>query len=205
MKVSNNDELNDVFSEIGYKYGYRKVEASFNTFPEFKVKYTRTYNEAVYEVSDYLVGADELVIANLADVMMGRFRGCTVEYSQDLCDYLTSKEFADKNLILFLDRNKSCRDPFTEFNDVKVYWSTKNMHTVSNLSSLMKVIILNKDLRSAPKDILDTIIKMEYNHIQTKRCDFKQDTNPVEVSAEDMKAMYKYIRVMNFEMIKSMF
>ncbi len=51
----NNRELARIFAAIGAKHGYDSIKAEFAAFNDFKVKWTRSFKWAEFEVSDYLM------------------------------------------------------------------------------------------------------------------------------------------------------
>lgn len=65
-----NDEnrgLTAMFAEAGKRNGYEDVTTEFAAFRDFKVKWTRSYGWANFEVSDYLSDAPEEVLASIGD------------------------------------------------------------------------------------------------------------------------------------------
>lgn len=103
-----NDEkrrLTALFAEAGKRNGYEDVTAEFAAFRDFKVRWTRSYRWANFEVSDYLSDAPEEVLASLAETIFRKIAGSTeAGYSEEVCDWLTSEDFVRTKQPTFLRR-----------------------------------------------------------------------------------------------------
>ena len=58
----NNRELARIFAATGAKHGYDSIKAEFAAFNDFKVRWTRSFKWAEFEVSDYLMDAPEVIM-----------------------------------------------------------------------------------------------------------------------------------------------
>lgn len=106
--MDDNESLTGVFSEVGARYGYSDVTASFAAFRDFKVKWMRSYRWVNFEVSDYLKGSPDDVLGSIAETLYMKMRGETESsYPQEVTDWLTSREFRDRNQPIYLGRYRS--------------------------------------------------------------------------------------------------
>lgn len=115
-----NKELTRLFAVSGNKYGFTDVTAEFAAFRDFKIKWTRSYNWASFEVSDYLSDAPEDIIRPLADTIFKRINGDKSPYALELREWLTGPGFIEKKRPLYLRRlEKFVPDPYGKKKDLK--------------------------------------------------------------------------------------
>ena len=69
MTTTAEETMNESFRTIGKKYGYDKVDAEFVAYRDFKVRWTRSYKWADFQVSDYLMDAPSVVYDGLAEAL----------------------------------------------------------------------------------------------------------------------------------------
>ncbi len=100
----NNRELARIFAAIGAKHGYDSIKAEFAAFNDFKVKWTRSFKWAEFEVSDYLMDAPEDVVWALADTIFKKIGGEDAVYPDLLCGWLTSDDFVNRKQPLYIER-----------------------------------------------------------------------------------------------------
>ncbi len=100
----NNRELARIFAAIGAKHGYDSIKAEFAAFNDFKVKWTRSFKWAEFEVSDYLMDAPEDVVWALADTIFKKIGGEDAVYPDVLCGWLTSDDFVNRKQPLYIER-----------------------------------------------------------------------------------------------------
>ena len=97
--------LNRAMRNAGVRNGFDEIQAEFSAFRDFKLKWTRSYRWISFEVSDYLRNAPENVIQSLAETVFARIRGeDRTAYSEEVCDYLNSREFLEENQGMYLKR-----------------------------------------------------------------------------------------------------
>ena len=100
----NNEELTMCFSTAGGRYGFDDVKAEFSAFRDFKVKWTRNYKRAEFQVSDYLWDAPPEVLVSLAGTIFAKIRGEDADYDERVCAWLTSEEFLRSKQPTYLRR-----------------------------------------------------------------------------------------------------
>ena len=102
-----NEMLTRAMATAGARNGFEDVTAEFSAFRDFKLKWTRSYKWISFEVSDYLRNAPQSVIESLAETIYAKMRGeGKTEYSEEVCEYLSSERFLRDNQDLFLKRFK---------------------------------------------------------------------------------------------------
>ena len=105
MENCNSEMLNRALQNAGRKNGFEDIRAEFAAFRDFKLKWTRSYKWISFEVSDYLRSAPENVMQSLAETVFARIRGeDRTAYSEEVCDYLNSREFLEENQGMYLKR-----------------------------------------------------------------------------------------------------
>ena len=67
--------LTEIFSAVGQRYGYEDVKAEFAPLKDFKVRWQRSYNWAIFTISDYLDRAPDAVLEDLAEVLFAKITG----------------------------------------------------------------------------------------------------------------------------------
>jgi hypothetical protein len=111
MENCDSEMLNRALQNAGRRNGFEDIQAEFSAFRDFKLKWTRSYKWISFEVSDYLRSAPENVIESLAETVFARIRGEDwVTYSEEVCDYLNSKEFLEENQRMYLKRYMGISD-----------------------------------------------------------------------------------------------
>ncbi len=74
-RTVSDEHLSEIFSAVGARYGYGDVRAEFAALKDFKVRWQRSYNWAVFTVRDYLDRAPDAVLENLAEVLFSKING----------------------------------------------------------------------------------------------------------------------------------
>ncbi|MFA6805436.1 MAG: hypothetical protein WCQ23_02885 [Candidatus Methanomethylophilaceae archaeon] len=182
------EQLNNIFAEVGKEYGFDKVQAEFMAFKEFKVRWQRTYKWADFKVSDYLEDAPEGVLRGLCRSLFSRIMGTgTEDYSQEMCDWVTAPEFAENKQATYIRRTRNTtRSPVGKFKDlndsyrrlidmgliendpvIKLSWTKDSSKKVGSCSVLMKSITMSSILDSdmIPDYVLDYCLYHELCHI----------------------------------------
>ena len=180
MENCNSEMLNRALQNAGRRNGFEDITAEFAAFRDFKLKWTRSYKWISFEVSDYLRSAPENVIESLAETVFARIRGeDRATYSEEVCDYLNSKEFLEENQRMYLKRYMGISDSpcgenvdlldcyrrLTEHGLVEhdprlvIRWSSTEDRNrkVGRSSVLMRTIVMNPvlDTDGIPEDVLD--------------------------------------------------
>jgi archaellum biogenesis protein FlaJ (TadC family) len=71
-RTVSDEHLSEIFSAVGARYGYGDIRAEFAALKDFRVRWQRSYNWAVFTVSDYLDRAPDAVLENLAEVLFSK-------------------------------------------------------------------------------------------------------------------------------------
>lgn len=196
MKVYNNDQLTEIATEIGKKYGYSEVTATFEKYERFKVSWSQVKNRwAEIKISDYLVGMSSESMSDLIDVTFGRMNDLPHRrYSSQLNAELISEEMREKQRPIFLSRNGYEREPFMEINGIPVYWTMKEKGNVGHTAATLGVIVLDKRLKDASEDVIITAAKIMYNDLRKNLMNFDCLIDEAEVSKKEVSDLYDWIK-----------
>ena len=183
------EELGTIFSEIGNDLRLGDVTAEFAPYRDLKIRWTRASGWARFSVSDYLKGAPEEVVRDLAGCLMERIvSGETADYSERTMGWLTSEEFRDLNQDTYIERSRSIGEIDAQDSEVlteayrklvskglvpeveglRMFWSRNGNVSKSGQSScLMRVVIMNRRLldEKVPKEVLDYCLLHELANI----------------------------------------
>lgn len=174
-----NENLGKIFEKVGKKYGYDKVGAEFVAYRDFKVKWTRSYKWAEFQVSDYLTDAPDTVIEGLAKTLFERIAGISIDpYPKEMTDWITSPEFKKNKQPIYVRRSRNItRSPAGEIKDLRdslqrlkdmglvdkdidpyLSWSKDELaSTVGYCSTLMDTVVISSAFDSdfVPDQALD--------------------------------------------------
>ena len=194
MKTNNNDmdfvseeQLTQIFADIGKEYGYDSVSAKYTVYKDVKVRWQRSFKWASFEVSDYLQDAPREVIEGMARTLFGSLEKKDVPYSEAAIAWFTSKDFAKRNQPAYLRRSPGLtKSPVGEVRnlmnsmarlinaglaeedpDLILTWmKDRNIRKVGSCSVLMKVIAISPifDSMDIPEFVLDYVVYHEYLH-----------------------------------------
>ncbi len=180
------ETLKESFGTIGKKYGYDKVGAEFVAYRDFKVKWTRSFRWAEFQVSDYLMDAPGEVIDGLAETLFSRIAGKESKpYTPEMTDWITSEEFTRNKQPIYVRRSRNItRSSAGKFRDLDdsmerlkalglvdegcnpyLTWSREELaHTVGYCSTLMDTIVISSifDTDSVPEYVLDFALYHAY-------------------------------------------
>ena len=178
--------LRESFGTIGKQYGYDQVGADFVAYRDFKVKWTRSYKWAEFQVSDYLMDAPRPVIDGLADTLFTRIVGAEAKpYPEAMTDWITSEGFRrskqpvyvrrsrnitkspegkSKNLMDSLERLKAMGLVDESARPYLTWTKDELPSTVGYCSTLMDTIVISSALDSdfLPDEALDFALYHEY-------------------------------------------
>ena len=185
MTTTAEETLRESFGTIGKKYGFDKVGAEFVAYRDFKVKWTRSYKWADFQVSDYLMDAPSVVLDGLAETLFSRISGTEAKpYTPEMNDWITSSEFKSEKQPVYVRRSRNIsRSPagknkdLTESlnrlkrmglvkKDVNPYltWTRAELQTTCGYcSTLMDTIVISSafDTRTLPDMVLDYVLYHE--------------------------------------------
>ena len=190
MENCNSEMLNRALQNAGRKNGFEDIRAEFAAFRDFKLKWTRSYKWISFEVSDYLRSAPENVMQSLAETVFARIRGeDRTAYSEEVCDYLNSREFLEENQGMYLKRFRGISETargesvdlldcyrrlaergLVEYDpDFVIRWNNieDRSRKVGRSSVLMRTVVMNPALDSEdiPEDTLDYALYSQICHV----------------------------------------
>ena len=209
--MANNEAvMKEAFEKIGKKYGYDRVGTEFVAYRDFKVKWTRSYKWAEFQVSDYLMDAPKEVFEGLADTLFSRITGLEPKpYSKEMTEYITSEEFTRTKQPVYLKRSRNIsRSPVGEHKnlteslqrlkdlglvpkDANPYmtWTKEELaSTVGYSSTLMDVIVISSAFDSdyIPDQALDFAVYHEFLVTREGWANFGK-ADPIDVVEEEKK------------------
>ena len=188
----NNQTLTAIFTVVGTRNGYDRVQAEFSPFRDFKVKWSGSYKWIEFEVSDYLCDAPEDVIESLAVTIFHRIRDDThdnlMRYGDAVCEWITSDDFVRSKQPVFVRRFRGIslstmgnhrdlaesyqrlvdmglveRDP-----DIYLGWAAGgSSRAVGRASILMKVVAMSQllDCDDVPDEVMDYCLYSQLAHV----------------------------------------
>ena len=212
MTANNNiEDLRRIFSKVGKKYGYDKVDAEFVAYRDFKVRWTRSYKWIDFQISDYLESAPEKVYEQLADTLFKRISGAFGEqgYPKEMNDYITSDEFRNKYQSVYVRRSRNIkRTAEGEHKDLNeslarlkedglvdedfspyISWSKEDISGKTGfISTLFNVFVISSvfDSDYFSDDILDYVVYHQYNVIREGLASFGLG-DKIDIVEEDRK------------------
>ena len=191
MENCNSEMLNRAMRKAGIRNGFEDISAEFSAFRDFKLKWTRSYKWISFEVSDYLRNAPENVMQSLAETVFARIRGeDRTAYSEEVCDYLNSKEFLEENQGMYLRRyrgisetargeNVDLLDSYRRLAErglveydpkLVIRWSSTEDRSrkIGRSSVLMRTIVMNPilDSEDTSEDALDYALYSQICHVK---------------------------------------
>ena len=190
MEYCDSEMLNRAMRNAGIRHGFDEIQAEFSAFRDFKLRWTRSYKWISFEVSDYLRNAPENVMQSLAETVFARIRGeDRTAYSEEVCDYLNSREFLEENQGMYLKRFRGISETargesvdlldcyrrlaergLVEYDpDLVIRWSSvgDRSRKVGRSSVLMRTIVMNPalDLEDVPEEALDYALYSQICHV----------------------------------------
>lgn len=181
-----NERLDQIFSDVGRRYGYDDVRAKFEPFPDFKIMWERTYKWAEFGVSDYLDRAPDEVLIQLAESVFERISGRQQDYGEALFRYF--EDVRDQNTPDYLKRKRLNPDSIGEYHDLNdcvnrlreqglippdleciLCWDASSSRKVSQCSVIQRVITVNSklDMQGVPEYVLDYAVYNKIAHLMS--------------------------------------
>ena len=185
MTTTAEETLRESFGTIGKKYGFDKVGAEFVAYRDFKVKWTRSYKWADFQVSDYLMDAPSVVLDGLAETLFSRISGREAKpYTPEMNDWITSSEFKSEKQPVYVRRSRNIsrspagknKDLTESLNRLKnmglvkkevnpyLTWTRAELQTTCGYcSTLMDTIVISSafDTKTLPDMVLDYVLYHE--------------------------------------------
>ncbi|MDD1770048.1 MAG: DUF45 domain-containing protein [Methanomassiliicoccales archaeon] len=107
-EMGNSEPMTSVFQSVGSSHGFRRVDAEFRPFKEFKTTWERCGEQADFKVTDYLRAATEPVLQDFAETIFTRIkRRRREEYTERMKAWLRSDDFLSRNRPLYLGRSRN--------------------------------------------------------------------------------------------------
>ncbi len=114
-----NEELTRLFAAAGRRFGFIDVKAAFVAFPDFRIRWTRNYKWAVFEITDYISDAPSEVVSGIAEVIFAKICGDEACYSESICRWLSAPDFVARRQPVFVRRFPGFRkDPRGKVKDL---------------------------------------------------------------------------------------
>ncbi len=181
--------LQSAFQKAGRDFGYSSVKAEFTPFKEFKVRWQRSAGWAEFQVSDYLMDADEMMMEGLARVLFNRIsKGKRSNYPDELREWMTSQDFVRKKQPVYLRRSRNLsrsgqgrhydlQDSYERLiaaglverdDEAFLSWTSRpNLRRVGYCSVLMKVIAVSSALDDevVPEFVTEYVLYHELLHL----------------------------------------
>lgn len=184
--------MQGAFQEVGARFGFSEVEASYYPFKEFKTTWQRIGPRASFKVTDYLRGAEPRVMEDFAACLFTRVQRQRREsYTPAVTEYLRSEEFLRLNQGKYLDRSRNLTlSPMGQVYDLSVLlnslrrkglvedgegtylsWTDRpNRFRMGYCSTLMKVVAISSalDSRQVPDYAAEYVLYHEMLHLITR-------------------------------------
>ena len=204
------DTLKESFGTIGKRYGYDRVGAEFVPYRDFKVKWTRSYKWAEFQVSDYLMDAPAEVIEGLAETLFSRISGMdTDSYPPKMTEWITSDEFRKNKQPMYVRRSRNItRSGTGEYRDLGdsldrlksmglvdesarpyITWTKDDLSAnVGYCSTLMDTIVISSafDTDCIPDFVIDFVLYHEYLTIREGWVNFGRE-KPFDFTEEERR------------------
>lgn len=189
MEIINNEALERIFADVGADYEYKRVEAKYVAFRDFKIKWIRSYDWISFEVSDYMSDAPSDVLASLCDTIYAKIRGDSEAFYGDIvCNWVSSDRFVDRNQRTYASRVRGLssstagrvrdlRESYDRLaslglirDDPRILlgWVPAGTRRAGNSSVLMRAACMNSilDSEEVPEVVLDYCLYAYISHIQ---------------------------------------
>lgn len=189
------EEMHQIFSEIGHRHGYESVSAEYSAFKDFKAFWERGYKYISFQISDYVMDAPLDAVKSLAERIFSSIEGNEMPYSDSMKEWALSKNFIEKARPLYLRRSRNIkRDPKGKFRDlnlslarlremgliegdedVYITWTREELASRTGYcSALMKTIVMSSvfDKEDVPNSALDFAVYYHYLVMKEARMTF---------------------------------
>lgn len=104
-------ELTRIFAEVGRSFGYVGISAAFEQLEPIRMTWSGWGNRNLeFGISDYLVGAPEEVMRDIADNLFHTIGKDPVEYTDRVREYLASDVFVHGARKLYITRERDGLD-----------------------------------------------------------------------------------------------
>lgn len=176
--------IENIATQVGQAHGYENISVELEDFSAFKVRWTRSVKTIKFTVSDYLCGAPDYVVADVLNVIFRRIEGETSSYSEETCAFFTDKHFSGARRRTFNARNDIEPAKFKTFKGVPVHYYKHPSIKAGGASTLMRVIAINPLLKGESEEVLDNVIRHQYNVLQSGLATFGKEPKQVECNEE---------------------
>lgn len=183
-RTVSNERLSQIFERAGMRYGYDRVEACFKPFPDFKVRWTRSFKWIEFEVSDYLDRAPDEVLSDLAETVFVKISGRECDYSEAFIRYL--EDSAPDNRSDFISRKRLTETSIGQYHDLNdcvdrlrsqglipsdmeciLCWDGHTGRKASGCSTIQRIVWVNTalDRKGVPETVLDFAVYTMMAHL----------------------------------------
>jgi len=205
------EELTAAVKKVAGAYGYNDVQAEFQAFKEFRIRWSRTYTWISMEVSDYLNTAPSDILISIMDTLFQKIKGNEGSaYSDKVSEWLCSDDFRRENQPRYAARCRglskgtagSARDLADTVRKLEeeglvehdsallIGWEPRyRTRKTGSCSALMKVVTIPgyMDDEAFPEDILDYVV---YRHLAHMSMGFNPDNGYRGAEYDDLLRKY---------------
>lgn len=178
------ERLEQIFADVGRRYGYENVTARFQPFADFKIRWTRFSKLVDFEISDYLDRAPDDVIEQLADAVFIRISGKQCDYGEAMYRYF--EDVRDQNAPDYMERKRLKPTSIGEYHDLNdcvdrlrdqglippdleciLCWDRSFDCKVSGCSVIQRIVTVNTrlDMQGVPEYVLDYAVYSKLAHL----------------------------------------
>ena len=186
--MMDNKTLTAIVSKVAREFKYEDAGAEFQTFKEFRIRWSRTYTWVRFEVSDYLAAAPEDILESVFRTLFKKIKGDEdAAYTDEARDWFMSEDFRAVNQPKYIDRIRGFGKPAGEVYDLDdivadledefhlpnldglvIGWEPKyRTNKIGNASTLMRVVGIpgRMDDGKFPEEVLRFIVFLHLAHI----------------------------------------
>jgi len=188
--MKDRETMEAAFQQVGRRFGFDQIEASYYPFKEFKTTWERMGSEVTFKVTDYLQGAGDDIHQDFATCLFTRIQRQRREvYTPKVRDFLRSEGFVRMNQEKYLRRSRNLTlSSFGTVYDLEVLlgslrrkglvedgtgtflsWTDKpNRFRMGYCSVLMKVVAISSALDRAdvPDYVAEYVLYHEMLHLK---------------------------------------
>jgi hypothetical protein len=184
-------DLESIFGAVGKEHGFDDVSAQYSKYKEFKSTWQLCGTTINFQVSDYLKGAEPMLLRDFAGSLYTKINRRTVhaQYSDRLRAWLQSDEFVRLNQQTYVKRSRNLsrsaqgkhydlKETYRSLQDQGLAWDwdsaslnwTKsgNRFRVGYCSVLMQVVAISSllDNEKVPEHVHEYVLYHELLHLE---------------------------------------
>lgn len=165
-------ELETMIQTIASAHEYANASGAFVPLSDVKIKWQRssTREWIVLDVADYLADVPKGILEDLIEAIFRRMESREGEWTEATVQYLNSDDFAQRIQGRWLNRHRTELDSTGRIaqaldrlpgldlpTGTAIVWGRCN---TADRSTLARAIVLNRDLKEAPDNVLDLLLVM---------------------------------------------